>query len=195
MSCCAACTIGFLDLKHRAFALGAQVSAEWSRCLGSMARRARDSVTPRSSTGWIPRRIGRLTASIGRRHPVTIIKASLMVGLVRQVWTLRNQTGTQISAVECTIAKVTLSKVVAPAPQQAASRVWRAVSGFCDAQCQWLTVLVICEWPVQLYSEAGPALAGAGPNARNRRGAPLSSGVLTSSCSVNRAMTFLLKIF
>ena len=36
---------------------------EWSRCPGSMARRARDSVAPlrRSSAGWIPARIGRLS--------------------------------------------------------------------------------------------------------------------------------------
>jgi len=32
----------------------------------------------------------------------------------------------------------------------------------------------------------GPALADAGPNARPRRGAPLSSDFMTSSCSVNR---------
>jgi len=31
----------------------------------------------------------------------------------------------------------------------------------------------------------GPALAGAGPNARPRRGAPLSSDFMTSSCLVN----------
>ena len=30
-----------------------------------------------------------------------------------------------------------------------------------------------------------PALADAGPNARPRRGAPLSSDLMTSSCSVN----------
>jgi len=41
----------------------------------------------------------------------------------------------------------------------------------------------------------GPAPAGVGPNARPRRGAPLSSGVITSLCSVNRAMTFLMKKF
>jgi len=48
-------------------------SAEWSRCLGSMARRARDSVAPlrRSSAGWMPARIGRLFAGAGRRHPVS----------------------------------------------------------------------------------------------------------------------------
>jgi len=33
------------------------------------------------------------------------------------------------------------------------------------------------------------ALAGAGPNARPRRGAPLGSGFMTSSCSVNRVTT------
>ena len=32
----------------------------------------------------------------------------------------------------------------------------------------------------------GPALAVAGPNARPRRGTPLSSDFMTSSCSVNR---------
>jgi len=36
--------------------------------------------------------------------------------------------------------------------------------------------------------QPGPALASAGPNARPRRGAPRSSGVITPSCSVNRAM-------
>ena len=42
---------------------------------------------------------------------------------------------------------------------------------------------------------AGPALAGAGPNARPSRGTPLTSGVITSSWSVNRDMAFLMKIF
>ena len=36
--------------------------------------------------------------------------------------------------------------------------------------------------------QSGPALAGAGPNARPRRGAHLSSGFITSSCLVNRAI-------
>ena len=58
------------------------VSAEWSRCLGSMARCARDSVAPlrQSSAGWMPAKIGRLFAGVGRRRPVTIRKASLMAG-------------------------------------------------------------------------------------------------------------------
>jgi len=86
MRCCAAGTNGCLDLRRRAFALDGQVSAEWSRRPG-MARRARDSVPPlrRSSAGWIPARIGRLSAGVGRRHPVTIRKASLMAGSMRRV--------------------------------------------------------------------------------------------------------------
>jgi len=41
----------------------------------------------------------------------------------------------------------------------------------------------------------GPVLAGEGPNGRPGREAPLSSGVITSSCSVNCVITFLMKIF
>ena len=64
-----------------------RVSAEWSRCPGSMARRARDSVAPvrRSSAGWMPVRVERLSAGAGRRHPVTIRKASLKVGSMRRI--------------------------------------------------------------------------------------------------------------
>jgi len=46
MSCCAAGTNGYLDLRRRAAAPDEWVSAEWSRCLGSMAWRPRDSVAP-----------------------------------------------------------------------------------------------------------------------------------------------------
>ena len=46
MRCCAAGTNGCLDLRGRAFALDGRVSAEWSRCRGSMPRRPRDSVAP-----------------------------------------------------------------------------------------------------------------------------------------------------
>ena len=38
----------------------------------------------RSSAGWMPARIGRLSAGVGRRHPVTIRKASLMAGSMRR---------------------------------------------------------------------------------------------------------------
>ena len=58
------------------------VSAEWSRCLSSGAQRASDSVAPlwQSSAGWMPARIERLFAGVGRRHPVTISMASLLAG-------------------------------------------------------------------------------------------------------------------
>ena len=87
MRCCAARTNGCLDLRRRASALDGQVSSEWSRCPGSMARRARDSVAPlrRSSAGWMPATVGRLFAGIGRKHSVTIRKASLMAGSMRRV--------------------------------------------------------------------------------------------------------------
>jgi len=39
-----------------------------------------------------------------------------------------------------------------------------------------------------LHLSIGLALADAGPDARPRRGAPLSSYFMTSSCSVNRVM-------
>jgi len=115
----AAGTNGCLDFRRRAFALDGRVSAKWSRCPGSMARRARDSVAPLrwSSACWIPARVGRLYAGVVRRHPVTIRKASLMTGSMRRVWALRHQTAAQYSAVECTKARVAICRVVAPATQ------------------------------------------------------------------------------
>ena len=85
MSCCAAGTNGCLDFRRRAFALDGRVSAKWSRCPSSMAPRARDSVAPtrRSSAGWMPVRVGRLSAGVGRMHPITIRKASLTAGSMR----------------------------------------------------------------------------------------------------------------
>jgi len=76
MSCCAVCTNGCLDLRRRGSALDGQMSAEWNRCPGSMARRARDSLAPlpRSLGGWIPAMMGSVSADVGRRHPVTILK-------------------------------------------------------------------------------------------------------------------------
>ena len=56
MSNCAAVTNEWLDLRCRAFPAGGQVSAEWSRCPGSMARLARNSADAlrRNSAGWLP---------------------------------------------------------------------------------------------------------------------------------------------
>ena len=79
MSYCAAGTNGHFNLRRRAFALG-QVSAEWSRFPGSKAQHARDSVAPlwQKSVGWMPMRMGRLSAGVGCKYPVTICKAFLM---------------------------------------------------------------------------------------------------------------------
>jgi len=61
--------------------------------------------------------VGGVCAGVGRKHPVTIRKASLMAGSMRRVWALWHQTGAQYSAVECTTARVAVRNVVAPAPQ------------------------------------------------------------------------------
>jgi len=137
MSGCAAGTNECLNLRGHAFSPNGQVNAEWSRCPGSMARRARDSVAPlrQSSTGWMPARIGRLSAGIARRHPVTVRKASLMAGLVRRVWELRQHTGARYSAVECTRAKVAVRNVGAPTPQsELASRLRSAMRDVSNLQ-------------------------------------------------------------
>ena len=106
------------------------VSAECSRCPGSMARRARERVAPlrQRSAGWMPARIGRLSSGVGRRHPVTISKALLMAGSMRRVWAPRHQMGTQYSAFEWIRARVAIRRVVASAPQpEPASRLWSAM--------------------------------------------------------------------
>ena len=79
-----------------------RVNAKWSRCSGSIARRARVNVASlgRNSPGWMPARIERLSAGVGHWHPVTIGKASLMAESARRLWALRQQEGTQYSAVE-----------------------------------------------------------------------------------------------
>jgi len=85
-------TIGCLDLRIRAFALGGQVSTQWSRCpLDSMVRYARDNVAPlrRSSAGLMSARTRKLTDGVERRHPGTICKASLMAMSMRRVRPLR----------------------------------------------------------------------------------------------------------
>jgi len=83
MSCCAAGKKGCFDLRRRASALDERVSAEWTRCPGSMAQRAglvRDgaALLRRNSADWMSAMIGRLSAGVGRRHPVAIRQALLI---------------------------------------------------------------------------------------------------------------------
>ena len=48
----------------------------------------------------MPERTGRLSVGVGRRHPVTMRKASLRTLSMRRVCALRHQGGAQYSAVE-----------------------------------------------------------------------------------------------
>jgi len=134
----------------RAGAPNGRVSAEWSRCPGFMARRPRDSVVPlrRNSAVWMPARIGRLPAGVGRRNPVTIRKVSLMVRSIRQVWALRHHTGVLYSAVEWTRARVAVRNVVAPAPEPEPASCLRIAKWYL-LLAKWLKVSAVRERPVQ----------------------------------------------
>ena len=62
---------------------------------------AKKSVAPwwRSSAGWMPERTRRLSVGVGRRHPVTMRKASRTLS-IRRVCALQHQAGAQYSAVK-----------------------------------------------------------------------------------------------
>ena len=119
MNCCTADTNGCLDLRRRAFALNGQVSAEWRRCPVSMARRARDSVTPlwRSSAGWMLVENGKVVHWCRVQASSHNLQGVVDGGLIKRVWALWHQTGAQYSAVECTSARVAVRNFAAPAPQ------------------------------------------------------------------------------
>jgi len=68
-------------------------------------------------SSWMPGRVGRLSPGVGRRHPVTIGRASFIAGSMRRMWALQRQTSAQCSAVECTRARVAIRRVDAPTPQ------------------------------------------------------------------------------
>ena len=72
----------------------------WSR--SKDPRQTKESVAPiwRSSSGWMPESTGRWSVGVGRRHPMTMCKASFKKLSMRRVWELRHQTGAQYSAVE-----------------------------------------------------------------------------------------------
>ena len=82
-------------------------------------RLARESVAPwrRSSAGWMPERTGRYTDGVGRRHPVTMRKASFITLSISRMCTLRHQTGAQYSAIEQTRDRAAVRNVLALAPQ------------------------------------------------------------------------------
>ena len=63
---------------------------------------AKWSVAPwrRSSVGWMPEETGRLSVGVGRRHPVTMRKASLRTLSMWQVRAMRHQADVQYLVVE-----------------------------------------------------------------------------------------------
>jgi len=136
MSFCAASTNGCLDLRRRAFAPGGQVSAEWSRCPGSMAmaRLARESVAPlpRSSAGWMPTRMGRFSNGVGGRHPVTIRKASLMIRRYEHCGSVQERSTLRLNASGQGWLFATLLLQRPNRSQQAASGARRVMSAFCE---------------------------------------------------------------
>ena len=90
--CCAAIRLSHRPEPSGRVVRGGRWIGQWRTTWstpGSMAQRPRDSMAPmrRSSAGWMPARNGRLSAGVGRRHPVTIRKESLMVESIRRVWT------------------------------------------------------------------------------------------------------------
>jgi len=91
-SCAAGISVSIWDAVH-SHLVNRNRSAEWSRCPDSVAWCARDSMAPmwRSSAGWMPARIRSLSAGVGRRHPVTVRKASLMTRTMRRVWAVWHQ--------------------------------------------------------------------------------------------------------
>jgi len=81
----------------------------------------------------MPARIGRLSAGMGCRHPVTIRKASVIMGSIRRVWALQHQTGAQHSAVEWLGWLFATLLLQHPCQsQQAASGVWRVMLASCE---------------------------------------------------------------
>ena len=92
----AAGTNGRLDFSLSLLAARGSVSCPRKMWPGSKELQlAKESVTPwlRSSTGWMPVRTGRLSVGVGRRHSVTMRKASLRTLSMRRVCALRHQAG------------------------------------------------------------------------------------------------------
>jgi len=120
-----------------------------------MARRARDSAAPlrRISEGWMGARTGRLSAGVGHRHRVTIRIASLMVGSMRRVWPLRQQTGAQYPADECTTARAADSQRCSSSTQAGASEPPLDRDAWCQLFAKCIKLSAIREQPIKRYSE------------------------------------------
>ena len=102
-SCRTAETNGRLDFNL--FLLAACGSVSWPCKMWPGSKEpqlTKEGVDPwwRSSAGWMPERTGRLSVGVGRRHQVTVRKASLRTLSMRRVCALRHQAGAQYSAVE-----------------------------------------------------------------------------------------------
>ena len=99
----AAGTNGCLDFSLSLLAAQGSVSWPCRMWPGSKELRlAKESVAPwrRSEAGWMIERTGKLSVGVGRRHPVTMRKASLRTLSMRRVCALRHQAGAQYSAVK-----------------------------------------------------------------------------------------------
>ena len=64
-----------------------RVSLGWGKCRGSKAQQASARIAPsrRSQAGWMPAKTDMLSVNVGRKHPVTMCKASLMMQSIRRV--------------------------------------------------------------------------------------------------------------
>ena len=112
-------TNGHLDISLPRCASCCPTNCPCSTLSGSwIAQLAKESVAPnrRSSAGWMPARTGKSSVGVGRKHPLTMHKASLRMLSMRRVSVLQYQTGAQYSAVEYTEKRTEMRNVLAPAP-------------------------------------------------------------------------------
>ena len=85
--------------------LAARDSVSWPCRMWSGSKKlglAKENAAPwrRSSAGWMSERTGKLSVGVGRRHPLTMRKASLRTLSMKRICALRHQADAQYSAVE-----------------------------------------------------------------------------------------------
>ena len=94
MSCCAVGTNGCRNLRCHAFPLGGQVSAEWSRCPGSMGQCARDTTTKLSRLDACKdREIVRWCRMQASSHNSQGVIGGRVNKAAVRLWSLQHQTG------------------------------------------------------------------------------------------------------